>query len=255
MRPGCRPSRTRNDSATASGAWFGSMMPPLPTRIVEVAAATGRDHHHRRAAGDAADVVVLGEPEALVAERLGGLGQRDGVVQRRGGGPAGRDRGQVEHGQRHGGRCGHVGPTPHGRGIPRIPGQPKVTRTILSVSPPLLVSIHSDPSGAPLDRRGSGRTGRAGSACFVRARRPGQPHRPQALAAQRADPGTAVRTAIPLGEQPRGATGRAGRGSRRGRPCPRPAASRSCGPWRIRFSSSQVFSPSSLAHSVPSAPT
>ena len=40
MRPGCRPSRTRNDSATARGAWFGSMMPPLPTRIVLVAAAT-----------------------------------------------------------------------------------------------------------------------------------------------------------------------------------------------------------------------
>jgi len=40
MRPGCRPSRTRNDSATARGAWFGSMMPPLPTRMVLVAAAT-----------------------------------------------------------------------------------------------------------------------------------------------------------------------------------------------------------------------
>jgi hypothetical protein len=40
MRPGCRPSSTRNDSATASGAWLGSMIPPLPTRIVEVAAAT-----------------------------------------------------------------------------------------------------------------------------------------------------------------------------------------------------------------------
>ncbi len=40
MRPGCRPSSTRKDSATASGAWLGSMMPPLPTRIVDVAAAT-----------------------------------------------------------------------------------------------------------------------------------------------------------------------------------------------------------------------
>jgi hypothetical protein len=29
-----------NCSATASGAWLGSMMPPAPTRIVRVAAAT-----------------------------------------------------------------------------------------------------------------------------------------------------------------------------------------------------------------------
>ena len=40
MRPGCRPSSTRNVSATASGAWLGSMTPPEPTRIVDVAAAT-----------------------------------------------------------------------------------------------------------------------------------------------------------------------------------------------------------------------
>jgi hypothetical protein len=29
-----------NASATISGAWFGSMIPPEPTRIVEVPAAT-----------------------------------------------------------------------------------------------------------------------------------------------------------------------------------------------------------------------
>ena len=40
IRPGCSPARTRNVSATFSGAWLGSMMPPAPTRIVLVAAAT-----------------------------------------------------------------------------------------------------------------------------------------------------------------------------------------------------------------------
>ena len=40
MRPGCRPARTRNVSATFSGAWLGSMIPPAPTRMRLVAAAT-----------------------------------------------------------------------------------------------------------------------------------------------------------------------------------------------------------------------
>jgi len=40
MRPGCRASSTRNISATFSGEWFGSMMPPAPTLIRSVAAAT-----------------------------------------------------------------------------------------------------------------------------------------------------------------------------------------------------------------------
>ncbi len=71
----------------------------------------GRDHHHRCTARDAADVVVLGEPVALVAERLRGLRQRHRVVQGAGGGPARRDRREVENGQRNG-RCrsGHVHP-------------------------------------------------------------------------------------------------------------------------------------------------
>ena len=37
MRPGCSASSMPNCSATTSGAWFGSITPPEPTRIVEVA--------------------------------------------------------------------------------------------------------------------------------------------------------------------------------------------------------------------------
>ena len=40
MRPGCKAASVPNCSAITSGAWLGSMMPPAPTRIVEVPAAT-----------------------------------------------------------------------------------------------------------------------------------------------------------------------------------------------------------------------
>ena len=40
MRPGKRASKVPNCSAITSGAWFGSMIPPEPTRMVVVAAAT-----------------------------------------------------------------------------------------------------------------------------------------------------------------------------------------------------------------------
>ena len=39
MRPGWSASSIPNCSATTSGEWFGSMTPPDPTRIVDVAAA------------------------------------------------------------------------------------------------------------------------------------------------------------------------------------------------------------------------
>ena len=39
MRPGASASSAANCSATMNGAWFGSMTPPEPTRIREVAAA------------------------------------------------------------------------------------------------------------------------------------------------------------------------------------------------------------------------
>ena len=40
MRPGYIASSVRKVSATLNAAWFGSMMPAAPTRIVEVFAAT-----------------------------------------------------------------------------------------------------------------------------------------------------------------------------------------------------------------------
>jgi len=40
MRWGNSASRVRNASATLSGAWFGSMIPPDPTRIRAVSRAT-----------------------------------------------------------------------------------------------------------------------------------------------------------------------------------------------------------------------
>ncbi len=40
IRPGWSASSTRKVSATRSGEWFGSMIPPAPTRIRLVAAAT-----------------------------------------------------------------------------------------------------------------------------------------------------------------------------------------------------------------------
>jgi hypothetical protein len=40
MRPGWSAANVPNCSATISGAWFGSMIPPAPTRMVEVPAAT-----------------------------------------------------------------------------------------------------------------------------------------------------------------------------------------------------------------------
>ena len=40
MRPGYSDSSVPNCSAMTRGAWLGSMMPPAPTRMVEVPAAT-----------------------------------------------------------------------------------------------------------------------------------------------------------------------------------------------------------------------
>ena len=40
IRPGKSVASVPKASATISGAWFGSMIPPAPTRIVRVAAAT-----------------------------------------------------------------------------------------------------------------------------------------------------------------------------------------------------------------------
>ena len=39
MRPGCSEASVPNCSAITSGEWFGSMIPPEPSRIVSVWAA------------------------------------------------------------------------------------------------------------------------------------------------------------------------------------------------------------------------
>ena len=69
-----------------------------------------RQHHGRGGAGHARVEMVLGEPVAGVAEPFGLLGQVDAVAQRLGRGRAGRDRDEVQDGQR-GGR--HAGLPPH----------------------------------------------------------------------------------------------------------------------------------------------
>ena len=51
--PGCSAASVPNCSAITSGAWFGSMIPPAPTRIVRVPAGDVRDHDGRRGARDA----------------------------------------------------------------------------------------------------------------------------------------------------------------------------------------------------------
>ena len=73
---GAAPRAGGRTRRRAAGAWFGSMTPPEPTRRVEVAAARwamstdGTDEAMRRG------VVVLGDPVAGEAERLGPLGER-----------------------------------------------------------------------------------------------------------------------------------------------------------------------------------
>src|SRR3954468_7528368 len=101
MRPGNRHSSVPNCSAITSGAWLGSMIPPAPTRMAEVPAATaaittavaalatpgggagghGGDPARRRGAGHAGEVVMLGQPVALVAPSLGVAGEVERVPQ------------------------------------------------------------------------------------------------------------------------------------------------------------------------------
>jgi hypothetical protein len=78
-------------SATISGAWFGSITPPDPTRMRGVAAAILPDHDFRRGAGDIGEVVMFRDPVALVAQLVGEPCQVERVAQ--------------GHGTRRG--CGH----------------------------------------------------------------------------------------------------------------------------------------------------
>jgi tripartite-type tricarboxylate transporter receptor subunit TctC len=60
------------------------------------------DQHRGGGAGDAGHAVVLGQPEALVAQLLGVLRQRERVAKRLGGVAAFGDGGEVEDGERLG---------------------------------------------------------------------------------------------------------------------------------------------------------
>ena len=68
------------------------------------------DDHRRGGRGDAGHVVMLGEPEAAIAQRLGMAGKLGAPAQRVGGGGALRDRAEIEdgggdHGVRYGARA------------------------------------------------------------------------------------------------------------------------------------------------------
>ena len=101
IRPGCSASSVPNCSATTSGAWLGSITPPEPTRIVEVAAA-------RWAISTAgAELAMAGMlwcsatqnrryPSSSV--RRASVG---GVLQGLAGAGSGGHRSQVQHGQRY----------------------------------------------------------------------------------------------------------------------------------------------------------
>ena len=99
IRPGCSAASVPNCSAISSGAWFGSMMPPAPMRMVRVADRHMRQRHRRRRAGDPRHVVVLRHPEAPVAQRLRMTGEVDRIAQRLAGVAAFGNRGEIEDGQ------------------------------------------------------------------------------------------------------------------------------------------------------------
>ena len=76
MRSGKSVAKVPNCSAITIGEWFGNMMPPAPTRMVLVYPATWPANADRRGgAGDAGEIVVFGEPEALVSSGFGVSGQ------------------------------------------------------------------------------------------------------------------------------------------------------------------------------------
>ena len=73
MRPGNSASSVLNRSATCSGAWFGSITPPEPTRMCDVDRGDLTDHDVGRGTRDRRQVVMLGDPVARVAEAVGEL--------------------------------------------------------------------------------------------------------------------------------------------------------------------------------------
>src|SRR4030043_510232 len=65
MRPGNSASNTLKRSATISGAWFGNITPPEPTRICDVIAAI--TSHMRVGSGG---VMLPNHAPLMVAERF-----------------------------------------------------------------------------------------------------------------------------------------------------------------------------------------
>ena len=110
MRPGNSASSTLKRSATISGAWFGSITPPEPTRICDVDRRNLPDHDFGRGTGDVREIMVLGDPVALVAEPVGKPRQIERIAQRHRARRGGGDGRQVEDGKRghacSGGKCG-----------------------------------------------------------------------------------------------------------------------------------------------------
>ena len=101
MRPGNSASSILKRSATISGAWFGSITPPEPTRMWLGHRGDLADHDVGRRARHRCEIMVFGQPVADIAQRIGVARQIDAVAQRRGGLGAGGDDGKVEDGKRN----------------------------------------------------------------------------------------------------------------------------------------------------------
>ena len=113
-----------NCSATTSETWLGSITPPDPTWMLDVASARWPISTAGADTGDAGHVVVLGDPEAAVPEMLGPPGQLDGGAQGVARGPSLGDRRQVEHGQRHITQIAHDGRQHPGLAASSAPKRP-----------------------------------------------------------------------------------------------------------------------------------
>ena len=81
-RLGCSVSSVWNASATRSGAWFGNMMPPDPTRMRDVADATCSIRISGTELADAGHAVMFGEPVAHEPQPLGETRQVDRFLHR-----------------------------------------------------------------------------------------------------------------------------------------------------------------------------
>ena len=119
IRPGNSASSILKRSATISGAWFGSITPPEPTRMRSVMAAICADHDVGRRARDRGQIVMLGEPIAGVAEAVGKLREIEAILERRRAGRRSRHRREIENRKRDHGRdlvgngaLGHPARTP-----------------------------------------------------------------------------------------------------------------------------------------------